>query len=113
MISKFFIGRPKFAVVIALIVIIGRYLAIKNLPVKEYPTLTPPQINVSAIYSGADAETVAKTVAAPLEEAINGAKNLIYMTSTASSNGVLSISAYFEIGTDPDIAKVDVIHKQP
>ena len=108
MISEFFINRPRFAIVIALIILIIGILSIKNLPVKEYPTLTPPRITVTAIYPGADAETVAKTVAAPLEEAINGAKNIIYMTSTASSNGIISISIYFAIGSNSDIAKVDV-----
>lgn len=108
MFSKFFIDRPRFAVVIAIIVILSGLIALKNLAVQEYPTLTPPQINITAIYPGADADTVSKTVAAPLEEAINGTKDLIYMTSTASSNGVITISVYFEIGTDPNLAKVDV-----
>ena len=108
MFSKFFIDRPRFAIVIAIVITLAGFIALKNLPVQEYPTLTPPQINISAIYPGADADTVSKTVAAPLEEAINGTKNLIYMTSTASSNGVITISTYFEIGTDPNLAKVDV-----
>ncbi|UOD34829.1 multidrug efflux RND transporter permease subunit [Deferribacteraceae bacterium V6Fe1] len=107
MFSKFFIERPRFSTVIAITIILLGLIALKNLPVKEYPTLTPPQINISAIYPGADADTISKTVAAPLEEAINGVNDLIYMTSTASS-GILTISAYFEIGTDPEIAKVDI-----
>lgn len=108
MFSKFFIDRPRFALVIAIVITLVGLIALKNLAVQEYPTLTPPQINISAIYPGADADTVSKTVAAPLEQAINGTKDLIYMTSTASSNGVITISAYFEIGTDPNLAKVDV-----
>ncbi len=111
MISRFFINRPRFAVVIAIVIVIVGILAIKNLPVKEYPTLTPPQITIHAVYPGADAQTVAKTVAAPLEEAINGVENIIYMSSTASSNGVLSISVYFKVGTDPDIAKIDITNR--
>lgn len=107
MFSKFFIERPRFSTVIAIAIILLGLIALKNLPIKEYPTLTPPQISISAIYPGADADTISKTVAAPLEEAINGVNNLIYMTTTASSE-ILTISAYFEIGTDPNIAKVDI-----
>ncbi len=107
MISKFFINRPRFSLVIAIIIIIAGIVALKNLPVKQYPTLTPPQINVSTFYPGATAETISKTVAAPLEESINGVSDMIYMTSTASA-GLLKMSIYFKIGTDPDIAKMDV-----
>ena len=108
MISNFFIDRPIFATVISIIIIIAGLISLKVLPVKEYPTLTPPQIRVQAIYPGADAITVAKTVAAPLEEAINGVEDMIYMTSTASSNGGLTINVYFKVGTDPEIAKINV-----
>ncbi len=108
MISKFFIERPRFTLVIAIIIILLGLIAIKNLGVQEYPTLTPPQVSVTAIYPGADAETIAKTVAAPLEEAINGVENLIYISSTASSNGILSMNIYFKVGSDPKMAKVDV-----
>lgn len=108
MFSKFFIDRPRTSAVLAIVIILAGVLAIRSLPVKEYPTLTPPQITVQAVYPGADAETLAKTVAAPLEEAINGVENMIYMTSTASSSGVLNMSVYFEVGSDPAIAKMDV-----
>lgn len=108
MISRFFIERPRFAAVIAIIIIIGGILSIRSLPVKEYPTLTPPQITVTATYPGSDAETLGKTVAAPLEEAINGVENMLYMVSTSSSSGVLNMSIFFEVGTDPNVAKMDV-----
>lgn len=108
MISRFFIERPRFAAVIAIIIIIAGILSIRTLPVKEYPTLTPPQITVTATYPGADAETLSKTVAAPLEEAINGVENMLYMTSTASSSGVLNMSIFFEVGSDSNVAKMDV-----
>ncbi len=108
MISRFFIERPRFAAVIAIIIIIAGILSIRSLPVKEYPTLTPPQITVTATYPGADAETLGKTVAAPLEEAINGVENMLYITSTASSSGVLNMSIFFEVGTDTNVAKMDV-----
>ena len=106
--SRFFIERPRFATVIAIVIILAGILAIRVLPVKEYPTLTPPQINVFALYPGADAETISRTVAAPLEEAINGTPNMIYMASTASSSGTLNLSVFFEVGTDPDVAKMNV-----
>ena len=108
MFSKFFIDRPVFSIVISIIVILAGAIAIKDLPVKEYPTITPPVILVQAQYPGADAQTLAKTVAAPLEEAINGVENMIYISSVASPNGTLFINVTFKIGTDPAVAKVDV-----
>ncbi|UFS61619.1 multidrug efflux RND transporter permease subunit [Sulfurimonas sp. HSL-3221] len=108
MFSKFFIDRPIFASVLSIIVILAGVVAIKGLPVQEYPSIVPPQINVQAVYPGADAETLANTVAAPLEDAINGAKNMIYMTSTASPSGILTMSITFATGTDPSAANVDV-----
>lgn len=108
MFSQFFIERPKFTAVISIIIVIAGILAIKVLPLKEYPTLSPVQIVVRAYYPGADAETILKTVATPLESAINGAPGLIYMISTASSSGQMEIYAYFEIGTNPESAKVEV-----
>jgi multidrug efflux pump len=79
-----------------------------NLPIEQYPRVLPPQIIVSTSYPGASADTIAKTVAAPLEEKINGAKNMLYMNSIAEDSGRLSINIFFEIGTDPDSAKIDV-----
>jgi len=108
MISKFFIERPRLSAVISIILIILGVLAIQVLPVNQYPALTPPQIVVSAYYPGADAETVIKTVITPLEEAINGSPNMIYMTSSADSGGRASINVYFEVGTDVNSAKMDV-----
>jgi len=108
MFSRFFINRPIFATVIALLIIIAGIVSIQILPVKQYPAITPPQINVQAIYPGADAKTISKTVATTLEESINGVKNMTYMTSTASPSGVLSIGVNFKIGTNVDQAKVDV-----
>lgn len=108
MFSKFFIDRPVFASVISIIIVLTGIIGLTNSSVEEYPKLTPPQIVVSATYSGADAETIAQTVAAPLENAINGVENMIYMQSTSSASGELSINVYFAIGTDPDDAKVNV-----
>jgi HAE1 family hydrophobic/amphiphilic exporter-1/multidrug efflux pump len=108
MFSKFFIHRPIFSTVLSIIVLIVGFISIKLLPVQAYPSVVPVQINVTAIYPGADAETLSKTVAAPLEEAINGVDNMIYMVSTASPSGSVAISVFFKIGTDPDQANVDV-----
>lgn len=108
MISKFFINRPVFATVISIIISIAGLLAMKNLPVEQYPDIVPPEISVSANYPGASAEVLAETIAAPLEQEINGADNMIYMTSTSSSSGSVNIRVAFEIGTDPDQAQIDV-----
>ncbi|ASM36123.1 efflux RND transporter permease subunit [Campylobacter sputorum] len=108
MFSKFFIHRPVFACVISIVIVIAGIISLKVLPVEEYPQLTPPQIVVHAVYPGADAQTIADTVAAPLEDAINGVENMIYMQSTSSSSGVMTLSVYFKIGTDPQEATVNV-----
>lgn len=108
MISDFFIKRPVFAGVLSLIIFLSGLISMMNLPIEQYPRVLPPQIIVSTTYPGASAETIAKTVAAPLEEKINGAKHMIYMNSTAEDSGRLSISIFFEVGTNADDAKIDV-----
>ncbi len=108
MFSRFFINRPIFSTVIALVILMAGAISIKLLPVQEYPSITPPQIVVTAIYPGADADTLAKTVAAPLEESINGVDDMIYMSSTLSPNGRMTLNVFFKIGKDKDQAKVDV-----
>lgn len=107
MFSKFFIERPVFASIVAIIITLTGIIALFSLPVEQYPSLTPPTVQVSATYTGADAQTIAKTVATPIEDAINGVDNMIYMDSTASS-GSLRLTVYFNIGTDPDQATIDV-----
>ena len=108
MISAFFIRNPVFAGVLSIIIFLVGLVSMTNLPIEQYPKVLPPQIVVSTNYSGASAGTIAKTVAAPLEQQINGAKDMIYMNSLADDSGNLSISVYFEVGTDPDSAKIDV-----
>lgn len=108
MISAFFIKKPVFAGVLSIIIFLTGIIAMFNLPIEQYPRILPPQIIVSTSYPGASADTIAKTVAAPLEEQINGAKNMLYMNSVAEDSGRLNINIFFEIGTDPDSAKIDV-----
>ena len=106
MLSEFFIRRPIFSAVVGIIIILIGGLSITALPVAQYPTIAPVQINVSTVYYGADAETVAQSVAAPIEAQINGVENMLYMTSTSSSSGQMTISVYFDATMDPDIAQV-------
>jgi multidrug efflux pump len=108
MFSNFFIKRPVFASVISILIVLAGVIAMRALPIGEYPRVIPPQIVVTASYQGASAQTISKTVAAPLEEQINGAKDMLYMNSISADNGTLSISVFFEVGTNPDDAKIDV-----
>src|SRR4029453_10117979 len=107
-ISHYCIDRPIFASVISIVITLAGAVAMFNLPVAQYPDITPVQISVSATYPGASADIVAQNVASPIEQQINGADRLIYMQSASSSAGVMTLSAYFEIGTDPALAQVDV-----
>ena len=111
MFSKFFIDRPIFATVISLIIVLAGLVSMKVLPVEQYPNIVPTEIQISATYPGATAEVLADTVAAPIEQEVNGVKNMIYMYSNATSSGYLTIGVVFDIGTDPDQATIDVNNK--
>ena len=108
MFSKFFIKRPIFAIVIALFMIMAGLLTIRQLPVAQYPNITPPTVMVSANYPGADAATVASTVAVPIEEQVNGIENMMYMSSSCGSDGSYNLTITFDVGTDIDMATVKV-----
>ncbi|HEY3518188.1 MAG TPA: efflux RND transporter permease subunit, partial [Gammaproteobacteria bacterium] len=109
MISNFFIDRPLFATVVSAFIVIAGLAAFRELPVAMYPNIAPPQIAVTTVYPGASAEVIGETVAAPLEQALNGVEDMLYMLSGSSSTaGTLTIALTFAVGTDPDIALVNV-----
>ena len=105
---KTFIDRPIFSCVISVFILMLGLIGLVNLPMEQYPDIAPPTISVSTSYTGANAETVLKSVIAPLEESINGVEDMSYMTSTATNNGSGSITVYFKQGTDPDMATINV-----
>lgn len=104
---KTFIDRPILSCVISTLILLVGIIGLVNLPMEQYPDIAPPTVMVSATYTGANAETLQKSVIAPLEEAINGVENMSYMTSTATNNGAASITVYFKQGTDPDMATIN------
>ena len=103
-----FIERPVLSTVISVIIVILGILGLTSLPISQYPEIAPPTIQVAATYTGANAKTVLKSVITPLEEQINGVENMTYMTSTASNDGTATITVYFKLGTNPDLAAVNV-----
>lgn len=108
---KHFIERPVLASVISIVIVIAGIIGLASLPVEQYPDIAPPTVMVRATYPGANAETIQKSVIVPLEEAINGVENMMYIQSEASNSGSASITVYFRQGTDPDMAAVNVQNK--
>ena len=111
MFSKFFIDRPIFATVISSLIFIAGVVTALQLPIEQFPDIVPPSVNVSCYYLGADAQTLAESIAIPIEKEVNGVDNMLYMTSTSSNTGQYSLSVYFSIGTDPDINTVNVMNR--
>jgi multidrug efflux pump len=103
-ISRFFIDRPIFAGVISIIIFLGGLISMFKLPISEYPEVVPASVVVKAQFPGANPKTIAETVATPLEEQINGVENMLYMFSQAASDGTLTLTVTFKLGTDPDLA---------
>ena len=106
--SRIFIDRPILATVLSALILVAGVIAIPNLPISEYPNVVPPSVQVTANYPGANPRTIADTVAGPLEEAVNGVENMIYMKSTASSDGQMALTVTFKAGTDIDLAAMQV-----
>ena len=105
---KTFIDRPILSVMLSIVIVIIGIIGLKSLPLEQYPDIAPPTVKVNATYVGANAETVMKSVATPLEASINGVENMLYMTSTAANNGTCTITIYFKQGSDPNMAVVNV-----
>ena len=104
--SKFFIERPIFATVLSLLLLVAGGVSIFVLPIDQFPSITPPTVQVTAVYPGANAETIAQTVGIPIEQQVNGVDGMLYMSSTSSSSGTYSLTVTFEVGTDIDMATV-------
>ncbi|TBR18733.1 multidrug efflux RND transporter permease subunit, partial [bacterium] len=106
--SDFFVGRPRFAVVLSIIIFVAGLVALPILPIAEYPEVVPPTVVVRTAYAGADPSVIAETVAAPLEQSINGVEGMLYQSSQSTADGVMSLTVTFALGTDPDKAQVQV-----
>src|SRR5882762_2420252 len=103
-----FIRRPIFAAVISIVIVLLGAFALYTLPINRYPPITPPSVQVSAVYPGATAEDVASAVAAPIEQQLSGLDGLLYFKSSNASDGIMNLSIYFDVSRDPNLAAVDV-----
>src|SRR6201993_5231566 len=112
MFSRFFIDRPIFASVLSIIVTLGGGIALFTLPIAQYPEITPPTVEVSAVYPGANAQVVADTVAAPIEQQVVGVENMLYMSSQCTNDGNYTLTVTFKLGTDLNIAQVLVQNRE-
>src|SRR5690606_35405069 len=108
-----FIERPVLSTVISILLVILGVISALTLPISQFPDIAPPTVVVTAAYPGANAETVARSVATSIEEAVNGVENMTYMTSNCSNDGSMTLTVFFEQGTDPDIAGVNVQNRVP
>src|SRR2546423_14741436 len=108
MFSRFFIDRPIFAAVLSILIVLAGGLALGGLPIAQYPQISPPTVQVTATYPGANAEVVEQSVATPIEEQVNGAEGMLYMASTSANDGTFSLAITFDISRDQDLAAVDI-----
>src|SRR6185437_615521 len=106
--SRFFIDRPVFAWVIAIVIMMAGAIAAFSLPIEQYPVIAPPAVVITAVYPGADAESLQNSVTQVIEQQLTGVDHLLYFSSNSSASGVATITATFDAGTDPDIAQVQV-----
>jgi len=106
--ASFFITRPIFAGVLSVIILVLGSISLFQLPISEYPEVVPPTVIVTASYPGANPKTLAETVASPLEQSINGIENMLYQSSQSTANGVMTLTVTFQLGTDIDLAQVQV-----
>ena len=104
--AEFFVGRPIVAMVMAIIIVIVGVVSMSGLPVAQYPEITPPEVGVTATYTGANAEIVEQSVATPLEQKVNGVENSIYMKSVNANDGTMNLTVSFEVGSDLDMSNV-------
>ncbi|HEY4232885.1 MAG TPA: efflux RND transporter permease subunit, partial [Lacipirellulaceae bacterium] len=104
--AEFFVDRPIFATVISVVIVLAGGVAVFTLPVAQYPEVTPPTVQVTASYPGANAQTVRDTVAAPIEEQVSGVEGMMYMSSQSTNDGAYKLTVTFRLGTDSDIAQV-------
>src|SRR5690606_38285469 len=103
--SRFFVDRPVFAGVLSILILVAGLLGMRALPIAEYPNVVPPAIGVRAQYPGANPKVIAQTVATPIEEAINGVEDMLYMSSQGTTDGLMTLTVPFKLGTDPDKAQ--------
>src|SRR5690242_18781567 len=106
MLARFFVDRPVFATVLSIVIVLVGLVALTRLPVAQYPEVVPPTISVTAVYPGANAKVVADTVAAPIEQEVNGVEGMLYMSSKCTNDGQMLLNVTFKLGTDIDFAQV-------